>query len=116
MRRAIFVIAALVAGGCAWLTSEKQGELIFRPTREAWWGFDAASHRYAEQWIPVGRNGERLRAWWLPGPRADAPAILYLHGARWNLTGSVTRIDRSEERRVGKECPQLCRSRWSPYH
>ena len=23
---------------------------------------------------------------------------------------------RSEERRVGKECPQLCRSRWSPYH
>ena len=24
--------------------------------------------------------------------------------------------DRSEERRVGKECPQLCRSRWSPYH
>ena len=23
---------------------------------------------------------------------------------------------RSEERRVGKECPSLCRSRWSPYH
>src|SRR5213595_1058007 len=23
---------------------------------------------------------------------------------------------RSEERRVGKECPQLCRSRWWPYH
>ena len=22
----------------------------------------------------------------------------------------------SEERRVGKECPSLCRSRWSPYH
>ena len=26
------------------------------------------------------------------------------------------RSPRSEERRVGKECPQLCRSRWSPYH
>ena len=25
-------------------------------------------------------------------------------------------LQRSEERRVGKECPQLCRSRWSPYH
>ena len=25
-------------------------------------------------------------------------------------------ISRSEERRVGKECPLLCRSRWSPYH
>ena len=23
---------------------------------------------------------------------------------------------RSEERRVGKECERLCRSRWSPYH
>ena len=23
---------------------------------------------------------------------------------------------RSEERRVGKECFRLCRSRWSPYH
>ena len=25
-------------------------------------------------------------------------------------------IGRSEERRVGKECFRLCRSRWSPYH
>ena len=25
-------------------------------------------------------------------------------------------IERSEERRVGKECCALCRSRWSPYH
>ena len=25
-------------------------------------------------------------------------------------------MPRSEERRVGKECEDLCRSRWSPYH
>ena len=25
-------------------------------------------------------------------------------------------INRSEERRVGKECASKCRSRWSPYH
>ena len=25
-------------------------------------------------------------------------------------------LTRSEERRVGKECLRLCRSRWSPYH
>jgi UDPglucose 6-dehydrogenase len=25
-------------------------------------------------------------------------------------------VMRSEERRVGKECRRLCRSRWSPYH
>ena len=28
----------------------------------------------------------------------------------------LTRSFRSEERRVGKECVQPCRSRWSPYH
>src|SRR3546814_11393659 len=28
---------------------------------------------------------------------------------------SIT-LDRSEERRVGKECVSTCRSRWSPYH
>ena len=27
-----------------------------------------------------------------------------------------TATPRSEERRVGKECLRLCRSRWSPYH
>jgi FlaA1/EpsC-like NDP-sugar epimerase len=28
----------------------------------------------------------------------------------------VAAMARSEERRVGKECRRLCRSRWSPYH
>src|SRR3546814_11128808 len=38
------------------------------------------------------------------------------------IPGSVTfcidlrHPDRSEERRVGKECVSTCRSRWSPYH
>src|SRR3546814_20483397 len=32
-------------------------------------------------------------------------------------SGEVTRnFERSEERRVGKECVSTCRSRWSPYH
>ena len=29
---------------------------------------------------------------------------------------TLTIIERSEERRVGKECVTTCRSRWSPYH
>ena len=41
-----------------------------------------------------------------------------------NANNSVTKISgstgaikgRSEERRVGKECSEPCRSRWSPYH
>ena len=31
-------------------------------------------------------------------------------------TASVHVPGRSEERRVGKECLSVCRSRWSPYH
>ena len=30
--------------------------------------------------------------------------------------GQLDTVMRSEERRVGKECPSPCRSRWSPYH
>src|SRR5213076_3352405 len=34
-----------------------------------------------------------------------------------NASGKLTGvISRSEERRVGKECYQPCRSRWSPYY
>ena len=35
-----------------------------------------------------------------------------------HLTETVETMiyNRSEERRVGKECLRLCRSRWSPYH
>ena len=33
-----------------------------------------------------------------------------------SLKALAKELDRSEERRVGKECGLLCRSRWSPYH
>src|SRR3546814_16496434 len=41
--------------------------------------------------------------------------------AGWRAWGGVQNRekreqDRSEERRVGKECVSTCRSRWSPYH
>ena len=32
------------------------------------------------------------------------------------LVADNVRAGRSEERRVGKECLSVCRSRWSPYH
>src|SRR3546814_12756546 len=31
-------------------------------------------------------------------------------------SGYTASADRSEERRVGKECVSTCRPRWSPYH
>jgi len=43
--------------------------------------------------VAVG-EGQQLHAWYLPSPEPNAPVVLYLHGARWNLTGSVTRIER----------------------
>ena len=35
--------------------------------------------------------------------------------ARLRIEKGVSQT-RSEERRVGKECSEPCRSRWSPYH
>ncbi|GAA5234195.1 alpha/beta fold hydrolase [Verticiella sediminum] len=42
-------------------------------------------------------NGDRVRAWYLGQPDPGAPAVLYLHGARWNLNGSVFRMERWHE-------------------
>ena len=48
--------------------------------------------------------------------------ILGIYGISHDITelraaqDSLEQTRRSEERRVGKECSQQCRSRWSPYH
>src|SRR3546814_44464 len=41
--------------------------------------------------------------------------VLIEAGCAW-LPSFAWRLDRSEERRVGKECVSTCRSRWSPSH
>ena len=38
------------------------------------------------------------------------------HGVRQATEFGAHCMQRSEERRVGKECLSVCRSRWSPYH
>ena len=46
-------------------------------------------------------------------------ALILAAQARDDLVNKITVglfKSRSEERRVGKECERLCRSRWSPYH
>ena len=40
----------------------------------------------------------------------------YIDGDNSNVVATDTMKNRSEERRVGKECIPPCRSRWSPYH
>ena len=79
--------------GCSWL-DQKQRELIFRPAKESWWGSRGVAINYEERWIAVGTQGEKIHAWWAPSMDAHAPALLYLHGARWDLSGSVSRIER----------------------
>src|SRR3546814_14747665 len=37
-------------------------------------------------------------------------------GKGWDYAKHLLGNERSEERRVGKECVSTCRSRWSPYH
>jgi multidrug efflux pump subunit AcrB len=48
-----------------------------------------------------------------------SPARLAAAGIALDQVDSMLQgqnVSRSEERRVGKECRRLCRSRWSPYH
>src|SRR3546814_11693553 len=54
---------------------------------------------------------------------ADIADRLMDHGAdarvgadRERADRTAARDERSEERRVGKECVSTCRARWSPYH
>ena len=85
-------LALAFVAGCAYI-SEKQAELIFRPSKDTWRGYNAERYAFEEHWIQVGKD-HKLHAWWLKAEEPNAPVVLYLHGARWNLTGSVTRIDR----------------------
>jgi uncharacterized protein len=87
-------LSAIIAvpAGCSWI-DVKQREFIFRPVKDNWRGYSGASDQKQIK-IPVGGNGDLLSAWWMPAATAGAPALLYLHGARWNLTGSSSRIAR----------------------
>ena len=51
-------------------------------------------------------------------PREEGPdvCLVWLRVHRPPVWTAHKELARSEERRVGKECLRLCRSRWSPYH
>src|SRR3546814_15033543 len=55
------------------------------------------------------REGETLLC--LQAPAAGRYSVALYHDENGNKA-----FDRSEERRVGKECVSTCRSRWSPSH
>jgi ATP-dependent helicase/DNAse subunit B len=47
----------------------------------------------------------------------DEPLVFLVpEQATFQAERAILSCERSEERRVGKECSDSCRSRWSPYH
>ena len=84
------LLLAGAAGSCSLLDSMER-ELVFRPRTADWAGYSPDLLNEEEVWIPVGADGERLQGWWLASPGATF-TLVYFHGARVNLTGSVYRL------------------------
>jgi alpha-beta hydrolase superfamily lysophospholipase len=89
--------------GCASL-DERQRGWIFQPGDRTWSGGLAAAQGMEDVWIPFqsriaeSRGAEvRLHGLWLPQPDPQAPVLLYLHGARYDVRGSAPRMRRMHE-------------------
>jgi alpha-beta hydrolase superfamily lysophospholipase len=104
-RRLLFAAAALAAlltVGCTTL-DERQRAWIFQPSDRAWGGSAALAQDMEDVWVDfhseVNNAPARLHGLWIPAEtRAkEGPVLLYLHGARWNVTGSAPRIRRMQE-------------------
>lgn len=100
MSIALAALAGVTFTGCMILET-KERELVYRPVRDYARTPADAGFAYEELWIDVAREDgsgrERVHAWWVPANRADAPAILYLHGIRWSLGNNLFRIARWRE-------------------
>jgi pimeloyl-ACP methyl ester carboxylesterase len=83
-------------GGCAYL-DVRQRELIFRPSKE--YSSTPAEYglAYEDVWLPVAGATGRVHGWWMPAAEGKAPALLYLHGARWSIGNNLFRIARLRE-------------------
>ncbi len=88
----LFVVFTLLVSGVVAL-DRWQRTLIFSVElgEPRWWREPPANTREFD--IPLG-SSDTIRAWHVPHPDPDAPTVLYLHGSRWNLNGSVFRMER----------------------
>lgn len=86
--------AVALATGCASL-AERERAWTFRVVKgDAGW-YAGVPPTVEELYIPVNDQpgAQRIHAWWWPSADPDAPVVYYLHGARWNLTGHLRRIE-----------------------
>jgi uncharacterized protein len=93
------LLAVALFGGCASLDVQ-QRKWIFMPSAVDPWAPGRADG-LDDVWITLDstETGKpaRLHAVWLEGERPDAPVLLYLHGARRTVDGSVFRMRRMQE-------------------
>lgn len=94
------VLALLLIAGCTPLEG-LQSRLIFRPSEQQL-SIDASARAQMEEvWIDFVSTASgkpvRLHALWQAAEQADAPVILFLHGARWDVTSSSYRFRRLRE-------------------
>ena len=97
---AALLVVAVLASGCASF-EQREREMTFRPVKtDAGW-YSGVPEGVQEMYLPVGTmpDAPRIHAWWWADANPDAPAVLYLHGARWNMTGHVRRME--QLRRMG---------------
>ena len=90
-------LAAATLAGCAALDT-KQREWIFQPAKDTWWAGAKAADGMAPVWVDFKSKESgapaRLHGLWLANDDPQAPVLLYLHGARWDVTGSAARVRR----------------------
>jgi len=129
MKRWLLLLLAVLAAfalitGCATL-DEKQRGWIFQPSDRSWWRGDEAAQGMSDVWVDFSsrETGQpvKLHGLWLAHPdlvrNPNAPVLLYLHGARFNVVGSAFRARRMQElgfsvlavdyRGFGKSTPEL---------
>jgi len=88
------IAAVLLASGCTTL-EEKEREWTFRVVKEDAGWYSGTPAGVTDVYLPVRDvpGAQKIHAWWWPAADPAAPAVFYLHGVRWNLTGHVRRME-----------------------
>ncbi len=96
-RLAFACMAAMIIGlpACCAVLQHTERKLLFRiePGTAGWYHGLPGTVQELDLQPKSFKAGQNIHAWWWPAERANAPAILYLHGVRWNLTGQLFRIE-----------------------
>lgn len=89
---ALAIVTILSIGGFIYLDRWQRSAIFSIELGESRWWREPPENT---EIFDIGvANKHTIRAWHLSHANADAPTVLYLHGSRWNLNGSVFRIER----------------------